>query len=151
MPSEQPEHRMLWRYAPQLLLGGVRPHSLEEHAHLRFPALQVGAQDRQLALVVELHRPERLAAPAETQSAFATSAQVTHPLSLAARGDEVALAVERQQVHRGASPDARAAAAYFKDARAPYADPEPGECRDGGGEELLREPAGALEVGVHGR
>ena len=38
----------------QLLLGRVRTDAFEEHADLGLPALQVGAQDRSLLLVVEL-------------------------------------------------------------------------------------------------
>ena len=53
----QAEDGMLRRRRAQLLLGRVGPDTVEEHADLGLPALQIGAQDRALLLVCRARVP----------------------------------------------------------------------------------------------
>src|SRR5262249_20143899 len=57
-----------------------------------------------------------------------------------ARGDEVALAVDDQQIDGGSPPFTGGTAAHLEHARAPDADAAPGESGDGGVEDVLGEP-----------
>src|SRR4051794_12603232 len=93
---------MVGRDAQELGVGGVRSDAREERADLPFPALEVGAQDRDLAVVVgKFHRGEALCPPTDEQAAHALGTEVADPLRVPARSDEVAPVLERQQIDRG--------------------------------------------------
>src|SRR5262249_18622492 len=122
-----PEDRVAGGDLQQLLLGRVGTDAVEEHPDLELPAPHVRAQQLRLLLVGQLGGGERLHAPTDPQLAAARRAHVTHPLRVAARRDQVPLALEREQVHRGAAPLPALAAAHVQDAAPPDADPEPGQ------------------------
>src|SRR6516164_6379578 len=149
--GEHPEDRVLGGDLAHLRVAGVRAHAFEEHADLGLPALQVGTQDRHLLPVADLERAERLAMAAANQPSLAADPNVAHPLGVPAGRDQVALAVEDEQVHRRAPPLPRASALDLEHARAPDADPQTREPRDDAVEDVLGEPAGALEMAVGGR
>src|SRR5438270_14091253 len=113
------EHGVLRSYALQLLVGGSRADAFEEDAHLDRPALEVRAQDRHLlALVEHLGCAEALRARADQQAALPARAQVAHPLRVPARGDEILLALQAQQVDGRAPRLAARAPAHLQHARA---------------------------------
>ena len=91
------EDRVIRRDPPQLGLGGFGTNAAEEHAHLGLPPGEVGAQDRGLVVVGDLGGGERLRPPAEPQLTLVRDAQVADPLGLAARRDEILLAVDDEQ------------------------------------------------------
>src|SRR5438477_3266781 len=94
-PRAQAKHGMLGSDPAQLLLARVGSDTIEEGAHLGLPAPQVGAQDGGLLrLVGDLDGRERLELATQPQAPLAAHAQVACPLRVAARGDQVALAVE---------------------------------------------------------
>src|SRR5262245_29981058 len=99
-----PEHRVLWRDAGELAVRHVRPAQIEEAAHLEPPALQIGAQDRHLVRVSDLGCTERVASRSQTKLATPGHAQVSHPLRLAARRDQVAHSPVVEQVHWNRAP-----------------------------------------------
>ena len=68
---------------PQFLVRGRGAGAVEEDPHFGLPPFEVGAQDRRLLLVEELHRLERLGAPAEEKLALSRGTQVSDPLRLA--------------------------------------------------------------------
>src|SRR5262249_50101092 len=113
----------------QVVVGGRRRDALEEAPDLESPAREVRSQDRRLVGVVQLDGAERLDAPAESQLATARDADVSHPLGLAARRDQITHAADLHEVHRDDAPLARLPAAYGKVTRSVEADPEPGEER----------------------
>src|ERR1700710_654146 len=94
------EHRETRRDRCQLLVGGVRVEALEELAYLPGPLAQVLPQHRSLLVIAQLDGGERLDPPANPKLAGAGCPQVAHPLGDAARGDQVALAVQRQWFDR---------------------------------------------------
>src|SRR4051794_11312205 len=112
--------------AADLLVGRAGADSSEEHSYLRLPPTEVGAQDLDLVVVADLCRAELLRTPSEPEPAFARDPQVAHPLSDAARCDEVAAAVEGEQVDRCGAPLAAGPAAHLEHARAPDAEPRAG-------------------------
>src|SRR4051812_32171660 len=124
-----------------LAVWGAAAHAAEEDADLRLPSLEVRAEDVHLRVVGQLARAERLDPAAEPQSPLACDPQVAHPLGDAARRDEVAAAVERQQVDRGRAPFAARSAADLEDARAPDAHSAAGRDGDEAVEDVAREPA----------
>src|SRR4029077_15530897 len=139
-----PEHRVVGRDAPQLLVRRIGADAPEEHADLELPPPEVVAEDRHLFGVGDLDRLEGLHAAAHDQLPSARDADVPHPLRLAARRDEVLRAVAGQQVHGRAAPLARLAPSHAQHPRAPHADAEPREHRDDPVEHVLREPVGPL-------
>jgi hypothetical protein len=112
--GRQPEHRVVRRDPPKLLIARVRSDAVEEHADLGLPALQVGAEQRRLLVVEELGGGERLGATAKPQPPRAASAEVADPLRVPARRDEVASAVHHQQVDGRTARLARLTAAYLE-------------------------------------
>src|SRR5262249_56269357 len=96
-----------------------------------WPAREVRGQVRGLGGVGQLDGGERLASPAESQLATASDADVSHPLGLAARRDQITHAADLQEVHRDDAPLARLPAAYGKVTRCLEHDARPGEGRGG--------------------
>ena len=78
------------RNAPKLSVGGVRSDAAEECADFPFPALEVGAQDRDLVVVGQFDRSEALRTPTEEQATLALGTEVSDPLRVPAWRDEVA-------------------------------------------------------------
>ena len=76
----------------EVLVGRVRPHALDERAHLPRPLLQIGAEDRELLFVGYLRGGELLGPAALAQAPLPAHANVPHPLGLATRRDEIAAA-----------------------------------------------------------
>ena len=104
-----------------------------------------------LSLVVELDRGEALAARPEPQTALAADAQVAHPLRLTARRDQIALAVEREEVHRRPTPGSPEVRPWTSSTREPHTlIPSRVEPRDSAVEDVLRKPTRALEVLILG-
>src|SRR3954451_9736262 len=96
--------------APEFALIGVRSDSAEERADLPFPTLEVGPQDRNLLAVIgNFDRGEPLCAPTQEQAALALGTQVPDPLSVPAWRLEIAVALESQNIDRGAPRLARLA------------------------------------------
>lgn len=96
------EDRMAGRDAPQVGVGGLRSDAAEECADLPFPALEVVAQDRNLVVVGQPGRSEALSTPTEQKAALASGTEVADPLRVPAWRDEVAGALESQEVDRTA-------------------------------------------------
>jgi hypothetical protein len=132
---------MLWRDPLKLLGRRVWPYSVKELSDLPLPAAQVRAQNRLLLVIRNLDSCEVLAATAEQQIPFACDAQVTHPLSVAARRNQVANAVQSQRVDRIASRLAALATLDFEDPRPPHAQAKPSRARDERVHYLAVEPA----------
>ncbi|GAA1569062.1 hypothetical protein GCM10009804_26870 [Kribbella hippodromi] len=87
------------------LVGGVLGDvAAEEGADFPGPLLQVEAEGGDFVGVGEFLGAEGLGAAAELEAGDAAGAQVLHPLGVAARGDQVTLAVDDQQVHRRTPP-----------------------------------------------
>src|SRR5215216_104282 len=87
---------------------------LELAPDLSPPTLEVGLYHSGLLFVRHLHRSEGLGTPAILELATTRRAQVANPVRLAARGHEVALAVQLEDVDRHAAPAPRFAALYPK-------------------------------------
>src|SRR6266850_2424301 len=140
---------MVGRDAGEFGLRGTRANAAEELLHLPRPLLQVGAQDRRLLVVGQLLHAHLLGLPADGEPCGAADADITHPLRLTARGDQVALALEGERIDRGAVPFAALAPLHREHPRPLHAQPEPaGEeaderVEDSGGEET------GLDVGGH--
>lgn len=105
-----------------------------------FPALQMGAQDRQLVVVGEFAGAEVLCAAAEQQAALASDAEVADPVRVAARRDEVARPLEGQQVDGRTSRLAGLAATDFEHPRSRHAHTETGQRGDRPVEDMLAKP-----------
>src|SRR5262249_26508924 len=120
-----PEDGMLGRDPKQLLVGGLGADPAEELVDLPLPLLQVGAQQRRSFLGRHLARLELLGAAAEDEAPAPGDAHVAHPLRLPARCDQIALALEDEQVDRGAAPLPALAPPDFEDARPGEAEPQP--------------------------
>src|SRR5947209_8644331 len=131
---------MVRRDAAQVGVARLRTDTAEEDADLGLPPLEVGPQHRNLVVVRQLHRGERLAAPAQLELAGTGDAQVAHPLGVTARRDEVALAVVGQQVDRSRARYAAGAPAHDEHPRPPHGDPGAGQDGDGTVEDVAREP-----------
>src|SRR3984893_17661202 len=128
--SADPEDRESGCDGQQLLVGGVGRNVLEEHADLPLPALEVRAQHRVLVLVGEFGGGEPLGPAAHPELTTPGDAQVTHPLRLAARGDQEPVTVQGQQIHRRAPPLAAGAPSHVQDAGSHDADPGAGHGLD---------------------
>src|SRR5258707_93967 len=132
---------MVGRDEGDFSLRGTRANATEELLHLPRPLLQVGAQDRRFLVVGHLLYAYILGLPADGEPCGAADADITHPLRLAARGDQVALTLEGERVDRGAVPLAALAPPHREHPRPLHAQPEPaGEkadewVEDSGGEE----------------
>src|SRR6266545_4382061 len=143
------ERGVLARDGTDLLVAGVGPDALEERPDLDLPPLQVRPQHRNLLLVGELPPAERLRPLADAQFPGAGRPQVAHPLALAARRYEVAVAVMLEQVHRRRPPRPTAAALHRQHARAEQAHAVPGQEGDRAVEDVAGEPAGRAVVSGH--
>src|SRR4051812_45669565 len=97
---DHPKDRVAGGDGEQFVVGRVRTHAVEEDADLEFPALQVGAEDGGLLRVGELLWREALDAPAQPEFTLARRPQVAYPLGDAAWRDQVAAALEVEQVDR---------------------------------------------------
>ena len=137
-----PKDRMQRRDPAQVLVWRVGADALEERADLPGPLLQVRAQNRRLLIVGNLGGGELLHPAPLSQAALTARPEVAHPLRLAARRHDVALALEPERVHRRAPPLAALAAAHLEDAGAHEAHAEAGQSRDDRVEDVLREPSG---------
>src|SRR5215207_3419131 len=136
---------MVGRDAPELGVGGVRSDAPEECADLPFPALEVGAQDRDLVVIVgQFDRSEALRAPTEEQAALALRTEVSDPLRVPAWRDEVARAFESQQIDRSVPCFARLASADLEDPGSRDAHSATRERGHGAVEHVRGEPAGTL-------
>src|ERR1700733_11319924 len=116
---------MVGRDRQQLRVSRVRVDAVEECLDLPRPPLQVGPKDRRLLLVAHLEDLDLLRPASEAQPPSTTGANVAPPLRVPARGDEIVLAIDRQQVDRRLAPLARLASAPLQPPRAVEADPEP--------------------------
>src|SRR5712691_11672059 len=96
--SDDPKHRMVWCPPSQLLVRGVGVHA-EEPPRLPLPPAQVSAQHRWFHLVRELGYPDLLTPSADLQLRHTGRAQVTHPLRLAAWGQEIPCALDLDRIH----------------------------------------------------
>src|SRR6266849_9822510 len=83
------------------------------------------SQDRRLLVVGHLINAHILGLPADGESSGAADADIAHPLRLAARGDQVALALEAERVDRGAVPLATLAPLHREHAGPLHAQPKP--------------------------
>src|SRR5689334_19950631 len=122
---------------------GVRrfgPDSVEELSDFPLPAAQILAQHLSLRVVGDLACAELLPPPPDQEIAFTGDAQIAHPLRVAAWCDQVAGAVEGQDVHGCPVRPSRLAAAYLEDARSPHADPRAGQAGDEPVEDIPGEP-----------
>ena len=135
--------------------GRLRAHAVEEDADLGLPPLQVGPQDRGLVVVGDLRRRGTPPCASRREALpCLRDAQVADPLRVAPRCDEVAPALEGQQVHRYGSPLAARATAHAQLARTPHAQARAREHGDHRIEDVLREPTrlhvtGRRLVGAH--
>lgn len=104
LPSARcdPEDRVIRGDPTELRFWRVGTDAVEEHADLELPALEVGAQEWRLLAVGDLSGRERLRSLAEQQATPPARPQVTDPLGVPARSDEVPLAVDDQEIDRGA-------------------------------------------------
>src|SRR5918996_1658071 len=133
----------------QLLVGRVGADALKERADLPRPLLQICAKKRQLVFVRKLGGEELVGPSTFSQPHLAAHAQVAHPLRLASGRHEVTLALELERIDGRAPPLAALPPAYLQDTRADEADAEAGQPGDDWVEDMLREPPGALVVGLH--
>src|SRR5215472_11068679 len=116
----------------QLGVGGLRVHAVKEHADLPAPALEVSAQQPGLVVVGQLGEPDRLGAATDAQFGLPVrGADVADPLGDAARGNEVAVALEVKQVDGGGAQFPGRPAAHVQYPRAVDADAQPGQPGDG--------------------
>src|SRR5581483_1916193 len=126
----------------QVLVTGVRAHSVEERADLPGPAFEVTAQHQHLVVPVgKFGCGEPLPAPADSQLTLACGAQVAHPLRRSARRHEVTRAVDGEQVHRHRPWQPGRPSADGEDARSVDRDAQPGESGDRPVEDVSGEPA----------
>src|ERR1022692_211496 len=98
------EDRVAGSHLEQLRVRSIGSDTVEEHAHLELPPLQVSAQDLRLLTISQFGGSELLGLPAHPQLAAASGAQVPHPLRLATRRDQVAAPVAGQDVDRSGPP-----------------------------------------------
>ena len=131
-------------------VGGVGRQAVEEPPDLPCPRLQVRPQDRRLVGVGELDGVERLDAAADAQRAGAGGRAGCGPTGSRRGRDEVARAVDGEQVDRRAAELAGRAAAHLEDARALDADAAPGEAGDERVEDLPGEAVGDEVAGGGG-
>ncbi len=135
---------MVGRDAPELGVGGVRSDAAEECADFPFPAPEVGAQDRDLVVVGQFDRSEALCAPTKEEAALTLGTEVSDPLRVPAGRDEVARALESQQIDRSAPWLAGLASPDFEDARSRDAQSDTRERGHGAVEHVRGEPARTL-------
>ena len=107
---------MVGRNPLEVVGRGVRPDAAEELPDLPFPALEVGAEDRDLVGVRHLHGANPLTPAAAQEVGLACHSQVANPLRVPARRDEVALALEVKDVDRDAARLAGLPTAHLEDA-----------------------------------
>ena len=117
-------------YFQEAVEGGVGSDVVaEEGAYFPGPLLEVETDDVGLVGVGEFFGAEGFGGAAYAEGAFAAGAEVADPLDVTARGDQVALAVEDEQVDRVAAPLAGLAAADREHPAAHQADAQVGQCR----------------------
>src|SRR4051794_17907164 len=132
-----------------LVVSRVRADATEEHAYLCLPPPQVRPQDVDLVGVGDLGCSERLDAAPEPQPPASGNPKVADPLRHTARRDEVATAVQGQEVDRCRAPLAAGPPPDLEDARSPDAQPETCRGRDDTVEHVAGEPPG-LHIAVAG-
>src|SRR5215469_11308994 len=112
LPSLDPEHRVVRGDGQQLVVGRIRADTLEEHADLELPLLEVGPQQARPVLDRYLGGGELLDPPADPQLATTGRPHIADPLRVPTGRNQVPLTLEGQWVHRGGPPLPRLAAAH---------------------------------------
>ena len=123
--------------------------AFEECADFPGPLPQVRPQKLRLLGIRKLDHLDRFVSRAQPELACAADADVADPFRHPARGDQVAHAVDGEQVDRGPPPLAALAPLDFEHPRAGDAEAEPGQQGDEPVEDVLREPAGLLKAFLH--
>src|ERR1022692_4778129 len=120
--SVDQEDRVAGCHLQQLGIRRVRADAVEEHSDLELPPLQVSPQNVRLLIVGKLGRREALGAPADPELPAPGHPQVAHPLGMASRRYQVAVALAGQHVHWRLPPFAAGPAANVQYAASPDAD-----------------------------
>src|SRR4051794_40342114 len=137
---------MVRRNRPELVVRRVRSDAAEELADLPLPAREVCAQDGGLVVVGHLYGGEILRPLTPEQAPLAPDAEVSHPVRVSTRGDEVAIPVQIQRIDRGPMRLAGLSPPDLQHARSREGQTEAGQARDEGIEHVGGEPTRALKV-----
>lgn len=109
---------MVGRDALELGAVGVGADTAEELAGLPFPAEEILAEDRLLAVVRNFGGAEVFAVPAEEKVSLTCGTKIADPLRVTPWGDEISLAVKFEEVHGRAPCSPGLAAPNLENARA---------------------------------
>src|SRR5829696_9362670 len=147
--SADPEHRMVRCDPQQLGIRRVRSDPSEELPDLPAPLLQIGPQQGDLLRVWKLDGRKLLGASTDEQPPGPRRAQVAHPLRVPPRRHQVALPLERHQVHWRPLRLSALAPRHLQHPRPHHAHAHPSQSGHHPVEHVLGEPAGSLVVGHH--
>src|SRR5918996_350424 len=147
--TRDPKDGVQRRDPAQLRVWRIGTDTLKERADLPGPFLEIRAEKQQLLFIGKFRGGELLRPATLAQAPLTTRPEVAHPLRLAARRDDVSLAVELKRVYRRPAPLAALAAAHFEDAGTHEAHAEAGQSCDQRVEDVLGEPSWALVIGRH--
>lgn len=124
--ESDPEYRVVRSDATQVGIGGIGTHTLEKDSYLRFPPLEIGAENFNFLVIGQLLRFKCLRASTHPQFACTRCSEIAHPLCLAAGCNQILLAIEIEKVDGRRLPLPALPASNPKFARPPNAQTGPG-------------------------